>query len=47
MNLKIISRQKNRTANLTRYDKPKRTSAEKDARSVVLGRSLVIRMDPD
>ena len=47
MNLKIMSRQKDSTANPARYGKPKRTSAEKDARSVALGRSPVIRMCPE
>ena len=42
-----MSRQKDRTTNPTRYGKPKRTSAEKDIRSVALGRSLVIRMCPE
>ena len=39
--------QKDRTTNPTRYGKPKRSSAEQDARSVTLSRSLVIRLDPD
>lgn len=47
MKLKIMSKQKDRTANPTRYGKPKRTSAKKDIRSVTLGRSLVIKMDPN
>lgn len=42
MNLKIISKQKNQTTNPTPYGKPKRTPSEKNARSVALGRSLVI-----
>ena len=41
-----MSGQKGRTTNPARYGKPKRTSAEKDARSVAPGRSLVIRMCP-
>ena len=47
MNLRIISGRKDRTTNPSRHGKPKRTSAEQDARSVALGRSLVIRLDPD
>ena len=39
--------QKDRTTNPTRYGKPKRPPVEKDARSVALGRSLVIRMCPE
>ena len=42
-----MSGRKNRTTNPTRYNKPKRSSSEQDARSVALGRSLVIRLDPD
>ena len=42
-----MPRRKDRTTNPTRYNKPKRSSAEQDARSVALGRSLVIRLDPD
>ena len=42
-----MSGQKDRTANPTRYGGPKRPPVEKDARSVALGRSLVIRMGPD
>ena len=42
-----MSGQKDRITNPTRYGKPKRTSAEKDIRSVALGRSLVIRMCPE
>ena len=41
------SRRKDQTTNPTRYNKPKRSSAEQDAKSVALGRSLVIRLDPD
>ena len=47
MNLRIMSKQKNRTTNPARYGKPRRSSSEQDARSVALGRSLVIRLDPD
>ena len=47
MNLRITLGRKNRTVNPTRYGKPKRSSSEQDARSVALGRSLVIRLDPD
>lgn len=47
MNLKIMSRQKDRITNPTRYGKPKRSPVGKDTGSVVLGRSLVIKMDPD
>lgn len=42
-----MSGRKDRTTNPIRYGKPKRSSAEKDARSVALGRLLVIRLDPD
>ena len=42
-----MSGRKDRTTNPTRYNKPKRSSSEQDARSVALGRSLVIRLDPD
>ncbi len=34
MNLRIISGQKNRTTNPTRYGKPKWSSSEQDARTV-------------
>ena len=47
MNLRIMSGRKDRTTNPTRYGQPKRSSSEQDARSVALGRSLVIRPDPD
>ena len=47
INLKIMSKQKNRTTNPTQYGKPKRSPAEKCIRSVALGRSLVIRMCPE
>ena len=47
MNLKIVLIPKDRITNPTRYGKPKRSPAEKDARSVALGRSLVIRMCPE
>ena len=42
-----MSGRKDQTTNPTRYNKPKRSSSEQDARSVALGRSLVIRLDPD
>ena len=37
---------KDRTTNPTRY-KPVRSSAEKDARGTLLGRPLVIKLDPN
>lgn len=47
MNLRVLSGRKDRTTNPTRYGKPKRSSSEQDARSIALGRSLVIKLDPD
>ena len=41
-----MSRQKDRTTNPIRYNKPEWSSAEKDTRSVALGRSFVITLDP-
>ena len=43
----IVHRRKDRTTNPTRYNKPKRSSAEQDATSVAPGRSLVIKLDPE
>ena len=42
-----MAMQKDRTTNPTRYNKSARSSAEKDARGVLLGRSLVIKLDPN
>lgn len=42
INLKIMSKQKDRTTDPTRYGKPKRMPAEKDIRSVALDRLLVM-----
>ena len=47
MTLRIMSERKGRTTNPARYGKPKRPSSEQDTRSVALGRSPVIRLDPD
>ena len=41
-----MSKQRERKTNPTRYNKPKRSSAETDARSVAVGYTLVITLDP-
>ena len=42
-----MPKQRDRKTNPTRYNKPTRSSAETDARSVAVGRSLVITLDPE
>ena len=42
-----MPKQRDRKTNPARYNKPKRSSAETDARSVAVGRSLVITLDPE
>ena len=42
-----MPKQRDRKTNPTRYNKPKRSSAETDARSVAVGRSMVITLDPE